>query len=215
MPNVALLRALNDTVDRLWLSVNPRTYGEESGEVHWISAHRLSSPAGFDTEPGWEDSVLDREPSVSPGGITSFNELCQKAGLHLYAKAVGLAPLAGGMKPVARLQASGQEMTLRAAEEILWEGPQNEPFQETDGVMERIETDSDPSIEEGGQEELHLAPEPSIPPIAEQVTHPEATLNPPVKQEKAVVSKMSGESRLSKALGELFGKMIERQAKKP
>ncbi|KAK4449187.1 hypothetical protein QBC34DRAFT_425918 [Podospora aff. communis PSN243] len=110
MPSVDLLRALNDTVNRLWCSVNPRTYDEENGEVHWISAHRLNSPATVrplqpDWGEGWEDStILNHEPYDSPGKITSFDDLCQKAGLRLYAKAVGLKPLADENQPAARLK---------------------------------------------------------------------------------------------------------------
>ncbi|KAH7166454.1 hypothetical protein EDB81DRAFT_853098 [Dactylonectria macrodidyma] len=116
-PHVRLMKELQKTVDELWASVEPRTVEEEHGTVHWISAPKLSAMA---VDSSLEDfanefnrGFLDYPAEGIPGNIRSFDEFCQRAGLVLYATAVGLSPLAN--VPGER---SGREQLLMAAEEV-------------------------------------------------------------------------------------------------
>lgn len=121
LPNVKLIRTLEAVVDSLWIQVDEW----EPETVHWISAARsfrkTIHPNRLEQEPR-DEELLDKDPIGIPGNITSFNELCQKAGLDLYAKAVGLEP----WKPVRRnlscqsrdRRVSPSPSHLKAAEEI-------------------------------------------------------------------------------------------------
>jgi len=96
LPNVKLLRELKAVADEIWESVEPRTYAEEDGSVHWISAHKLSNGLGSgsaEIDPYFDDFLERPPPMHKPASISTFDELCQRAGLDLYAVAAGMKPI--------------------------------------------------------------------------------------------------------------------------
>jgi hypothetical protein len=96
LPNVGLLKELGATADAIWGSVQPKSYAEEDGTVHWISAYRLGEPT--EVCEWTEERILDladRDYLEGPPdhrevwAMNSFDELCQEAGLDLYTAAIG------------------------------------------------------------------------------------------------------------------------------